>query len=64
MGVLGACMCIEGACTYISVQESVHLERYLKTWLDGDLSDLLFERRTLQKRLQKPNQGDYQKHLA
>ena len=40
------------------------LERRLNTWLGGDLSDLLLEGRTIQRRIPKSDSGDCQKCLA
>lgn len=40
------------------------LERRLRTWLDGDLNDLVSEGRTIQRRIPKSYPGDGQKRLA
>ena len=40
------------------------LERRLRTWLDGDLNDLVSEGRIIQRRIPKTNPGDSQKCLS
>ena len=45
-------------------EHSACLERRLKTWQNGDLSDLLLEGRTIQLRIPKSSLKDSQKHLV
>ena len=45
-------------------EHSTCLVRRLSTWQDGDLSDLLWEGRTIQQRIPKPNSKDSQQRLA
>ena len=45
-------------------EQSTCLERRLRTWLDGDLDDLLLEGRTLHQRIPKSYPRDNQKRLA
>ena len=45
-------------------EHSACLDRWLRTWLDGYLNDLLLEGRTIQRRLPKKHPTDSQKRLA
>ena len=45
-------------------EHSACLERHLRTWLDWNLNDLLFEGRTIQRHIPRSNPEDSQKQLA